>query len=264
VHLAFHVGGSIPDGTLPSKCRHVSLAAISILVAACLSAYGWAAEPLVRSGASIAFLGDSITYQGARTPSGFVNLVISGLKANRIRATAIPAGVGGDKSDQMLERLAGDVLSKKPDWMVLSCGVNDVALLAKGNGTPIDAYKANITAIVDRATAAGVKVVILTATMITEDPNERRNKALAPYNDFLRELAAKRKLPLADLNADMCAGLNAVGDARKSGSVFTVDGIHMNPAGNQMMALGVLGAFGLNKAQIAKAKTAWPDIHKHP
>jgi hypothetical protein len=34
----------------------------------------------------------------------------------------------------------------------------------------------------------------------------------------------------------------------------------MNPLGNEMMALGVLRAFGLNNAQIEKAESAWLDI----
>ena len=38
----------------------------------------------------------------------------------------MPAGISGHKSDQMLARLDKDVLSKKPQWMTLSCGVNDV------------------------------------------------------------------------------------------------------------------------------------------
>ena len=39
--------------------------------------------------------------------------------------------------------------------------------------------------------------------------------------------------------------------------MLTVDGLHMNPDGNVMMARGVLRALGLNDAQIAKAEAAW-------
>jgi len=224
-------------------------------ILASLGAALMAAEPLVKSGESIAFLGDSITQQGAGSPAGYVRLVISGLDSNGIKATAIPAGISGNKSDQMLERLQRDVLDKKPTWLTVSCGVNDVWHGAKG--IPLDAYKTNITAIVDRAQAAGVKVVILTATMIKEDPANAENTKLADYNAFLRDLAAQRKLPLADLNAAMQAELKAAGDRPKTGNLLTVDGVHMNPAGNRMMATGVLRAFGLDDAQIAKAADAW-------
>ena len=72
----------------------------------------------------------------------------------------IGAGISGHKSNQMLERLERDVLSKKPDWMTLSCGVNDVWHGAKGVALP--EYQKNITEIVDKAQAANVKVIILT------------------------------------------------------------------------------------------------------
>ena len=77
----------------------------------------------VSDGQKIAFMGDSITEAGASDPTGYVNLVISGLEANSIKATAIPAGISGHRATQMMRRLERDVLSKKADWITLSCGV---------------------------------------------------------------------------------------------------------------------------------------------
>ena len=71
----------------------------------------------------------------------------------------------------MLARLDKDVISKKPQWMTLSCGVNDVwhfkLKLGKRTfqGVGLEDYKKNIRAIVDKAQAAGIKVMILTSTM---------------------------------------------------------------------------------------------------
>lgn len=233
------------------------------------------AEIAVMSGEKIAFLGDSITAGGWGNPAGYVNLVIAGLAANGVKATPIPAGISGHKSNQMLERLDRDVLSKKPDWMTLSCGVNDV--WHGKNGVPLDdaqaaaqtyekrgtepdkgTYKKNITAIVEKAQAAGVQPVILTSTMIKEDLGNAENKNLAPYNDFLRQLAKEKKLRIADLNIMFQERIKA---ANKPGqNVFTGDGVHMNGEGNKVMALGVLQAFGLNEAQIKKAQEAWPEL----
>lgn len=212
----------------------------------------------VKDGEKIAFLGDSIT-QGGMGPTGYVTLVIQGLKANGVNATAIGAGISGHKSNDMLARLQRDVLDKKPDWMTLSCGVNDVWHGAKG--VPLDQYKQNITQIVDRAQAAGIKVVILTSTMITENPEEPNNHKLAAYNDFLRELAKEKKCLLADLNAAMQKDLDLREKAgQKRGKLLTSDGVHMNPFGNVMMATGVLRGFGLDEAQLAKATDSFLDI----
>jgi len=215
----------------------------------------------VLSGAKIAFLGDSITAQGAGGPGGYVRLVISGLEANGIKTEAIPAGISGHKSNQMLERLERDVLAKKPTWMTLSCGVNDVWHGAKG--IPLEQYKQNITKIVDRCLAANIKVMILTSTMITEDQASENNQKLAAYNAFLRTLAVEKKCALADLNTEMQAALALAKKNQprpSNGNYLTRDGVHMNPTGNQMMALGVLQGFGLEAPQLAKAREYWLDL----
>ena len=231
------------------------------------------AEIAVKSGEKIAFLGDSITQAGWGDATGYVKLVMAGLAANGVNAEAVPAGISGHKSNQMLARLDHDVLSKKPQWMTLSCGVNDVWHGA--NGVRLDdadaaanpteppkggepergTFKKNITAIVDQATAAGVKVVLLTATVIHEKLDNAENAKLAPYNEFLRALAQEKKLRVADLNAMFQERIRAANTPDKK--LLTSDGVHMNPQGNRVMALGVLQAFGLNEAELKKAQEAW-------
>lgn len=216
-------------------------------------------EVLVKTNDKIAFMGDSITSAGWDSPTGYVRLIVSGLETNGIKITPIPAGVSGNKSNDMLNRLDNDVIQKKPTWLTLSCGVNDV--WHNPGGIPLDQYKINITRIVDKAQAAGIKVVILTATMIGEDQQNANNQKLKGYNDFLRQLAAERHLPLADLGAMMQADIaKEVADGWTPGHLLTMDGVHMNPRGNVVMASGVLKAFGLDDAQIAKAREVWLDI----
>ena len=233
------------------------------------------AEVLVKSGEKIGFLGDSITAQGWGNPAGYVKLIVAGFDANRIHIDPAPAGIGGHKSNDMLARLDRDVLSKKPQWMTLSCGVNDVwhgnkgvplndaqaaaqAYETRKNEPDKGTYERNITQIVDQAQAAGVKVVMLTATVIKEDLGNDENKKLAPYNDFLRKLAKEKHLPLADLNAMFQERIKAANQPGKN--VFTVDGVHMNSEGNKIMATGVLQAFGFDAAQIKKAQEAWAPL----
>lgn len=235
---------------------YFSKLAFSVLLLAFISTPLFAEGVAVKSGEKIAFLGDSITADGM-APIGYCRLVIFGLEANGITATPIGAGISGHKSNQMLERLDRDVLSKKPEWMTLSCGVNDV--WHGTNGVPLDAYKKNITEIVEKTKAAGVKLVMLTATMIGEDATNPNNQKLAAYNDFLRQLAKDQGCPLADLNADMQAALKAMGATGKN-NVFTRDGVHMNPKGDMLMATGILKAMGLNDEQIKKAQDKWSDI----
>jgi lysophospholipase L1-like esterase len=232
-------------------------------------------ELLVKRGEKIAFLGDSITQAGNRK-NGYVTLVMEALNREGLELTHLPAGISGHKSSNMLARLDRDVLSKKPDWMLLSCGVNDVWHFTltlgerKFQGVELPEYQRNIREIVEQAEAGGIKVMILTSTMIGEDPEKPTNKRLEPYNDFLRELAAEKDLPLADLNGAMRQALAEIPDEKGKARMYgepdydrmiknklTTDGCHMNKLGNIMMAKGVLRTFGLPEDKIAAAEKRW-------
>ena len=219
-----------------------------------------AGEIAIKEGEKIAFLGDSITAAG-RKPGGYCQLVLLALKDRGINTPAVFAGIGGHKSNQMLARLEKDVLNHKPDWMTLSCGVNDV--WHGKHGVELAPYKTNITEIIDRAQSAGVKVVLLTSTMIKEDQANDLNQKLAPYNDVLRELAKAKGCLLADLNVDMQEALKTPPPNRPDGKKLTSDGVHMNPYGNIMMARGVAKAFGLTDAQLDESEKKWRSVPSH-
>jgi lysophospholipase L1-like esterase len=213
------------------------------------------ADLLVKDGQKVAFLGDSITAQGWELPGGYVKLTVAGLETLGVKVVPIPAGVGGNTSRDMVARFTQDVLDKKPDWLTLSCGVNDVWHGA--GGCTLDEYEKNITSMVDQAQAAGIKVLIMTSTVIGEDDNGN-NKKLVAYNDFLHQLAAGRHLPVAEENAAFQDALKA--DAGLPGPVITQDGVHPNSDGSVVMARALLAGFGASPAQIDQAQAAWMDM----
>lgn len=236
---------------------------------------------VLKAGDKIAFMGDSITAAGARK-NGYVTLVMDALKKEALNLSHVPAGKSGHKSDDMLKRLDEDVISKKPQWMTLSCGVNDVwhfkLRLGKHvfKGVPLEDYKKNIRAIIDKAQAANINVMILTSTMIGEDQSRELNQNLIPYNAFLREIAKEKKCLLADLSKDMQEALKKLPDVKGRARMFgdpqyksdienklTTDGCHMNALGNIMMAKGILRAFGLSEEKIAAAEKTWLDKSKN-
>ncbi len=226
----------------------------SFVIFFCLSSSLFAGDIAVKDGQKIAFLGDSITAAGRR-PMGYCQLVLLALKDQGINATGVFAGISGHKSNQMLDRLERDVLKHKPDWMTLSCGVNDV--WHGKRGVALEPYKKNITEIVTKAQAAGVKVMILTSTMIREDQSNDLNQKLAPYNAFLKELAKEKGCLFADLNNDMQEALKKFPADAKKGKQLTSDGVHMNTLGNFMMAKGVAKAFGLSDSQLEASEKKW-------
>ena len=203
-----------------------------------------AAEIAIKNNSRVAFLGDSITQYGLRREAGYVNLVVKLLQYNNIKVTPIKAGISGHKSNQMLARLERDVISKKADFLFLSCGVNDVWHGVRG--VPLEQYKKNSTSIVEKAQKANIKVCIMTATMIGEN-NNANNQKLAAYNEFLRQLAAEKKCLLADTNALLQKTLAALKKQypKAKGFLLTSDGVHMAPAGDMMMARCLLETVGV-------------------
>ncbi len=222
---------------------------------ACVCLTGGAS--ILKKGDSIVLLGDSITNYGAYLASGYVNLCRAAFKANGLEVKVYPEGIIGHRSADMCARMdTPQILGRKPTYLTLSCGVND-AWHPTPNST-LDKYKEHITTIVDKAQVAGVKVILFTSTMIKEDADNKENKRLAPYNDFLRTLAKEKGCTLVDLNKEM---QRQVADYRtRSGSTenfLTADGVHMDFLGNLMMARMVLkDGFGFTADEMKKAEEA--------
>ena len=232
------------------------------------------ARPLavIKTGESIAFLGDSIT-AGGGSHGGYCRLVVHGLKTKGIRVNGIYAGIPGNKSSDMLLRL-DSILKRKPDHLFLSVGVNDVwhtdptAKIgvykpSPGMGVQFEHYKIYVPQILDRCKAAGTKVIMSTFTQITEDPEFRLNKKAEAYNDFLRALAKDRNHPIALLNEAAFAKIAKIAELKAKGTtdrkrnMISSDGIHPTAIGHQTMALGILKAMGFNDEELKTAENEW-------
>lgn len=235
--------------------KHVFAAVAAAVLIMSISAK---ADPIVGNGDILAFLGDSITQQGQMQPVGYVNLVLHALAMEGIEVKPVKAGISGHKSNDMLNRLDRDVLSKGAKVMTLSCGVNDVWHQDGGRGVSLDDYKKNVTEILDKCAASNCTVVVMTASMFQYRgwEEDQHNIKLAPYNDFLREIAAERKLPLADVNKAMWDAYAADPDGR-----LTADGVHMRWPGNFLMAKCVLVALGFDPARLAVFEKDWRTIN---
>lgn len=208
---------------------------------------------------TVAFLGDSITRLGFAQQTGYINLVKAGLQTCGISVKVIPAGISAQHSVHMLERVQRDIIDKKPDILILSCGVNDVWMAHRNQGVSLPEYKRNIRALVEKVLAADIKLYIMTATMIYEDQNNSWNQQLTAYNGFLRELANEKNCVLIDQNIAMqneLVRLKKLYPGAK-GNLLTIDGVHMNPLGDAVMAKSILRSFGLNDMELARAEKSW-------
>ncbi|MBE6357662.1 MAG: hypothetical protein E7057_00255 [Lentisphaerae bacterium] len=228
-----------------------------IILAALIFAVVAEGEVLIKNGDRIAFLGDSITAYGNKMQSGYVNMVMQGLKVNGIEAVKIPAGISGNKSNQMLARLEKDILDHKPQVLLVSCGVNDVWHGARG--VKLEEYRKNIHNIIQAAKAQGITVCLMTSTMIGEQENYPNNRKLDQYNTVLRELAKLENCLLIDTGAEMRRMVRVYRKKYPAarGPYLTNDNVHMNPLGDAMLARTILKAWGMDADAVQKADLSW-------
>ena len=213
----------------------------------------------LKEGQQIVAIGDSITQFG-----GYLRMIDAVLAENAPKMKFPPVvnvGISGQKAEDLVGRFANDVVAKKPAYVTLSIGINDVwhRLGQPHDPNVLAAYKANIEKMVDMAQAANIKVILLTPTIINEDANNEGNTRLKMYVQAMKDIAAAKKCQVADLHQMF---LNAL--AKKPAGApehwITSDGVHMNDQGDAIMAIGVLRALGANDRVISASH--WPPVKK--
>lgn len=214
----------------------------------------------------IVTLGDSIT-QGGGAPGGYVWLLQQYLTAlNPAQPIEIiNAGISGHKATDMQARFQRDVIDKKPDLVTINVGINDVwhgfmdfkarVRHPKGDlpaGVPLAQYREKVTAMVKAAKAAGIKVVLLAPTIIYENLASEENLRLAQYRRAMSEIAKEQGVLFIDLSAPFRELITAYQKNAGSGvNLLTTDGVHMNPAGYQLMANTILRGLGVPEKELA-------------
>lgn len=207
-------------------------------------------EMQLKEGNTIVAIGDSITQAGGylRDIDAVLEQQYADLKVPKI----VNVGIGGQKAEDLIKRFDKDVVQRKPTFVTLSIGINDVwhRLKDPHDEKVLAAYRENVGKMVDMAQAAGIKVILLAPTIITEDPAAEGNKRLVKYVAALKEIAGEKKCQFVDLHGMFLAALKQKPGEVK-GNWITSDGVHMNARGDAVMAVGVLRAFGVPDAKIA-------------
>ncbi len=201
------------------------------------------------SGSKVIFFGDSLTAGGVK-PGGFVDLfheAISGFYPKR-DIKILGSGVVGNRVPDLAARLEEDVLANDPTHVVVFVGVNDVASLGQTRASQnagVVQFRDGLTGLVARIAATGARVVLCTPGLIGEDVEQGTpaNYGLELYASAVRSLAAELSTGLCDVRSEFTEYLSSRNnDSRRSG-LLTVDGIHLNDAGNLLATRTMLRAF---------------------
>jgi lysophospholipase L1-like esterase/dienelactone hydrolase len=197
----------------------------------------------LHEGDRVVFLGDSITEAGA-ADGGYIRLLEQQLAATK--AELIGAGISGNKVPDLQRRLERDVLARKPTLVVIYIGINDVWHSERNEGTPREAFATGLRGLVDRITAAGARVILCTPSVIGEKASgtNKLDAMLEEYAETTRKVAADASVQLIDLRRAFVDRLRASNADDKSSGVFTSDGVHLNGAGNRLVADCMLRALG--------------------
>lgn len=188
----------------------------------------------------VIFFGDSIT-EAAVKPGGYIRLMDSLIAAANKSGQyeLVGAGIGGNKIYDLYLRIEDDVLKKRPDIVVVYVGVNDVWHKASsGTGTDYNKFGRFYEAVVNKLQAAGVKVIVCTPAVIGErtDHSNQQDGDLNLYSQWLRDFCAGRQLPLVDLRRNFIQYNLANNPLNKESGILTSDRVHLNAAGNLLVA----------------------------
>lgn len=213
-------------------------------------------EKLIKSGETLVFMGDSITQYGQERSHGYPNLVVKGLAANKIDVIWHGVGVCGETSRDMLGRFDKAVISKNPDVVTISAGVNDVWF----SGVSYDEFRENERKMVQKTLDAKAKVVLLSPTTAL---GENDNSDIRKFSAAVRSLASEKGLGYApafemirawidDPDTPVTSLFDGMSDLRA-----TYDGVHQIPAGDRQLARATLKGLGLDADELSKAEAAW-------
>ncbi len=198
---------------------------------------------ILRGVKRILFYGDSLT-DGSDYPDYVVNTL------NRLYPKAgfeiLNSAVCGDTAERLCQRLKADVLERRPDLVIICVGTNDCV-----GKRPVTKYKAELEYLVKNIRQARAKVILMTPSHLGQAEREKR---FQNYLRAIREVAASRKLIVADAHAEFLKG-------EKAGrEMLGADGVHHGKHGFEGMARAILDALGLKDVPVEKRIRPWPGL----
>lgn len=188
----------------------------------------------------VIFFGDSIT-QAAVNPTGFITKIGEALDKKGLKSQyeLIGAGIGGNKVYDLYLRLDNDVLAKNPDIVIIYIGVNDVWHKAtSGTGTDPDKFLRFYEALIKKLQDKKCSIIMCTPAVIGEktDYTNQQDGDMNKYAAMIRDLAAKNSIPLCDLRKAFHDYDVANNPDNKELGILTLDRVHLNEKGNQLVA----------------------------
>ncbi len=177
-------------------------------------------------------LGDSLTAGYGIAPQ----LCWVSLLSEMTPHTWINAGICGDTTGGMLARMRDDALCHAPDAILLLGGTNDILLT--GN---FDAARANLSAMVHRCAACGVRPIIGLPLPVMPGAPQWLNSfvpiadaaaVVGRYSNWLAGFSSELRLRVVDFGG----AIRALAESSGWRSAYLPDGLHPSPEGHRALA----------------------------
>ena len=238
------------------------------LVWSLLAGMAWAQGNFyLKDGDRVVFYGDSITEQ--RLYTTYVETYVV-TRFPQLKVTFVHSGVGGDRvtggwAGPIDQRLPRDVFAYKPTVMTIMLGMNDGSYRSFDEGI-FKTYSTGYQHMIDsiKGTLPGVRVTLIQPSPyddVTRSPGFEGgyNAVLLRYGQYLKELAQKEKLDVADLNTSVVAVLEkAKATDAETAKKIIADRVHPGASGHLLMAEALLKSWNapatVTAAEIDAAK----------
>lgn len=191
---------------------------------------------------SIVFIGDSITEAGKfedpeQIGTGYVRVIHDYLRTTYPigKMKIMNKGIGGDRITDLALRWQADVIDLQPEIVSISVGINDVWRQLDNPGMeqvyPDDFEKIYDDLLKQVRKDTNAQIILMEPTIIEENLNSVGNENLKPYVEIVNTLAEKYDAVLVQTHRSFTKYVEA-----NNGYQVTTDGVHMNSAGNMLMA----------------------------
>ena len=190
----------------------------------------------------ILFIGDSITEWGRledpeQLGENYVRIIHDYLRVTypESKFEIINKGIGGNRVTDLASRWQDDVIALSPDIVSISIGINDVWRQVDQPEME-QVYPDKFEQVYDGLLAqlkaeTNATIVLMEPTVIGEEIDSSGNEMLIPYVQATHKLVEKYQTKLVPTHEVFLDYLK-----KNTNYNLTIDGVHMNSAGNMLMA----------------------------
>lgn len=175
------------------------------------------------------------------------------LKKRKIQWT-VKSKKGGTIAD-LAATIEKTVLKKKPNLVVLSFGIHDLYNVKKmtvKEHTSADLVQ-RLGAVVDTLEAAGIRVILVTPGLLSEDVTDDSQTNINAFSDALKAYGRENKIIICDLHTPALSWIASNPPKKKGKRQLSKKGGKWSKQGAVLLTSTLVGALGLSPQYIGRA-----------